>query len=309
MGITREQALECCSSDDLIGIGMEADAVRRQLHPEGVVSYVVDRAVCYVAPGLEAKIAEAVDLGASGLVLRGGEPVDLVPLEQLLTTIRRQAPKLWLHGLSATEIVTLAARAYVTSEEALRRLQTAGLGSLAGDDAGILDDAVQTTGRCSASEWLAVHRAAHGLGMPSTAAMLFGAGETMEHRINHLEVLRDLQQQTGGFTAFIPTAFQPAVANVPGFEEATAVEYLKMLAVSRMVLDEIPNVQADWATQGLKVLQMTLRFGANDVGPVMPGEALTTPDGTTEEDLRRVIRGAGFRPVRRDTVYRTMFLD
>jgi cyclic dehypoxanthinyl futalosine synthase len=142
------------------------------------------------------------------------------------------------------------------------------------------------------------------MGMRTTAAMTFGAGESFEQRLNHLEVVRQLQEETGGFTAFAPVSFQPRKAGVSGFEEATAVEYMKTLAISRMVLDNVENVQADLETQGLKVLQMGLRFGANDVGSVL----LDGSDDTTEEDLRRVIRGAGFKPVQRDTLYRTMFL-
>ncbi|WP_263383724.1 dehypoxanthine futalosine cyclase [Granulicella arctica] len=307
MGITRQQALDASRSDDLIGIGMEADAVRRRLHPEGVVSYVIDRTLCCTAEDLDGKVKEAVDLNVTGLNLHGDLPT-LAAWESLLATLRTRQPALWRHGLSATQIVALAFQENLTLRDALVRLQTAGLQSLTGADAGILDEAVATGTRCTPVEWLAVHREAHRLGMPSTAAMLFGAGETVEHRINHLEALNDLQQETNGFIAFIPVAFQPAAAGIRGFEEATAVEYLRTLSIARIVLDTIPNLQADWATQGLKVLQMAIRFGANDVGSTMPTETILTPDRTTEEDLRRVIREASLKPVQRDTVYRTMFL-
>ncbi|NYF81381.1 radical SAM protein [Granulicella arctica] len=312
MGISREQALDCFSSDDLIGIGMEADAVRRELHPESVVSYVVDRAICHTTPGFETRIEEAVALGATGIVLRGSvQPgMTIASFEKMLAGIHNQFPSLWLHGLSATEVVAIAVQSGLTVRETLVRLRSAGLGSISGSDAGILDDAVQTAEkRCSASEWLELHRTAHGIGIRTTASMLFGAGETMEHRVHHLTALRQLQEETGGFTAFVPAAFQPVAAGMRGFEEATAVEYLKTLAISRMVLDNLSHIQADWSAQGLKVLQMALRFGANDVGSVMPGESIVAADGTTGEDLRRVIRGAGFRPVERDTLYRTMFLN
>ena len=310
MGITRHQALDACQSDDLIGIGMEADAVRRALHPENVVTYVIDRIICLTAEPFANKLVEAVERNATGVTLRELEPgTTLDALEGLLAGIHTRFPALWVHGLSATEICSLALASGVSLHDVLRRLQAAGLQSLSGDDAGILDEAVLTTTRgCTPHQWLETHRTAHQLGIPSTAAMLFGSGETMDHRINHLEALGKLQDETGGFTAFLPTAFQPAAAAIPGFEEATAVEYLRTLAISRVVLDTIPNVQADWAKQGLKVLQMAIRFGANDVGSTMPTETLTTPDGTTEEDLRRVIRGANLKPVQRDTVYRTMYL-
>jgi len=306
MGITREQALDYCNSDDLIGIGMAANAVRRQLHPENVVTYTIDRTLALNDPQIDRKIEEALDMGATALILRADPSLSLASIEQSLAALRTHYPALTLHGLSATTIVALGGNIADT----LARLQAAGLASLSGHDAAILDDAVQSpTPRCSVADWLAAHRAAHALGIPTTAAMHFGAGETHEHRIAHLEALNHLQQETGGFTSFIPTVFQPAASGLRGFEEATAVEYLKTLSIARLVLDTIPNLQADWPTQGLKTLQMALRFGANDVGTTLPGDTIKSPDGTTEEDLRRVIRGAGLRPAQRDTTYRTLFLN
>ena len=300
MGITRQQALDCFRSDDLIGIGMEADAVRRSLHPENVVSYVVDRQFCVTARDFEARLDEASNAGATGLTLRGTLP-NLNEWETLLISLRARFPSLWLHGLTATTLKGIAATADLALGETLLRLHAAGLQSLAGDDAGMLP--CNEAGRCSMQDWLDTHRTAHRIGLPSTATMRFGAGETAEARMTHLEALDRLQQETGGFLSFRPIA-----APLPNFEEATAVEYLTTLAISRMVLDSIPNIEADWSAQGLKVLQMALRFGANDVGTTLPGEAMLTPAGTTEEDLRRVIRGAGFRPVERDPAFRTCFL-
>jgi cyclic dehypoxanthinyl futalosine synthase len=151
--------------------------------------------------------------------------------------------------------------------------------------------------------------------MRTTATMMFGVGETVEQRINHFEVVRRLQEETGGFTAFIPWSFQPhnTALGGRGWDEATSVEYLKVLAISRLYLDNIENVQASWVTQGLKVLELGLHFGGNDVGSVMLEEnvvkAAGTSNCTTEEELRRIIRDAGFKPVQRDTLYRTMFLN
>jgi len=312
MGISREQALDCFNSDDLIGIGMEADAVRRALHPEGVASYAIDRKIDGAAPfgAICDQIRETVERGGAGVTLGSATaPEQTIDwYERLLAGVREQFPAVWLHGLSASEILTAAQASGLTVRDTLLRLRDAGLGSIAGDDAGILDDAVQQEGvrvKWSVSGWVEVHREAHGLGMRTTAAMTFGTGESFEQRLNHLDVVRQLQEETGGFTAFTPVSFQPRKAGVSGFEEATAVEYLKTLAISRMVLDNIENLQADVETQGLKVLQMALRFGGNDVGSV----PLSGTDDTTEEDLRRVIRGAGFKPVQRDTLYRTMFLN
>ena len=151
--------------------------------------------------------------------------------------------------------------------------------------------------------------------MRTTATMMFGVGETFEHRVNHFEQVRRLQEETGGFTAFIPWSFQPANTALGGrkWEEATSVEYLKVLAISRLYLDNVENVQSSWVTQGLKVLQMGLRFGGNDVGSVMLEENVVRAAGvtncTTEEELRRIIRDAGFRPAQRDTLYRQYFLN
>ena len=200
----------------------------------------------------------------------------------------------------------------------IARLRDAGLDSIPGGGAEILDDEVRhriARLKCSTEDWVSVHRTAHQLGMRTTATMMFGVGETFDQRINHFEVVRRLQEETGGFTAFIPWSFQPGNTALGGrgWEEATSVEYLKVLAIARLYLDNIENVQASWVTQGLKVLELGLHFGGNDVGSVMLEEnvvkAAGTSNCTTEEELRRIIRDAGFKPVQRDTLYRTMFLN
>ena len=292
---------------------MEADAVRRGLHPEGVVSYAIDRKIDCAAASFEEicrQIRETVEMGGTGVTLHGAAAPErkIDWFERLFAGVREQFPAVWLHCLSASEILTIAEGSGLSVRDTILRLRDSGLDSIPGDDAGVLDDAVQqegARGKWSVPGWVEVHREAHDLGIRTTAAMRFGVGETFEQRLNHLEVVRRLQEETGGFTAFTPVSFQPRKAGVSGFEEATAVEYLKTLAVSRMVLNNVENVQCDLETQGLKVLQMGLRFGGNDVGSVLPGGT----DDTTEEDLRRVIRGAGFKPVQRDTLYRTMFLN
>jgi cyclic dehypoxanthinyl futalosine synthase len=319
MGIGFDEALDYFKSDDLIGIGMAADAVRRRLHPESAVSYVIEGRVSLDGPFeiLCEKIGETVDRGGTGLVLQGegGTAMEIGAAEGLLRKIRERFPALWLHGLCASEILAMAEGAGLPVRDVIVRLQDAGLNSLAGDDAEILDDAVQHSRarlRCSAEDWVKVHREAHGLGMRTTATMMFGGGETIEHRVRHLEVVRRLQEETGGFAAFTPFAFQPkgSAATIEGWEEATGVEYLKTLAISRIYLENIENVQSNLETQGLKVLQMGLRFGGNDVGSVPesgPKSAGARP--IAEEDLRRVIRDAGFRPVQRDTLFRMVYLN
>jgi cyclic dehypoxanthinyl futalosine synthase len=313
MGITRQQALDCFTSDDLIGIGMEADALRRTLHPEGVVSYTIDRSLDCSTPDLDAAYAsvrKSIDMGATGLLVQAGtqQPATLAHFETLFTGIKQRFPGIRLHGLSATQILALASAAQLPLRDTIARLQAAGLDSI-DSNALILNDEIRSRvapTKCSTTDWLAVHRTAHQLGVSSTATMIFGVGETVAGRVAHLELLRSLQEETGGFTSFTPLAYTAGDLNIP---EPTAVEYLTTLAVSRLYLDNIPNLQGSWATQGLKVLQMGLRFGGNDVGSVLLEERFGKPGGATEEELRRIIREAGFKPVQRDTLYRTMFLN
>lgn len=326
MEISRKDALDCFASDDLIGIGMEADAVRRQLHPEGVVSYTIDGRINYAEPATGAdferipdcisdRISAIFAMGGTGVTLQGKVTPELTIawFDGLFRRIKERFPAVWLHSLSASEILAIAEHSGLTVHDTVSRLRDAGLDSIPGDDAGILDDAVQHQGarmKWKTEDWIAVHRTAHRLGMQTTATMMFGGGETFEHRVNHLEAVRRLQQETGGFTSFTPSSFAPqnsAQSSAQnGFEEATAVEYLKTLAISRMYLNNVENVQSNLETQGLKVLQVGLRFGGNDVGSVLLAEGA---NAATEEQLRQVIRDAGFKPVQRDTLYRTMFLN
>jgi len=348
MLLTREQALDHFQSPDLIGLGFEADAVRRRLHPEGVVTYIIDRNINYTnfcteycnfcafyrpLKGPKAKegyilefekiyekIAETLEMGGTGVLMQGGIHPDLKIdwFEGLFTGIKRRFPRIWLHCLSASEVLAIAEYSNLSLRDTIARLRDAGLDSIPGGGAEILDDDVRfriARLKCRTEDWVSVHRTAHQLGMRTTATMMFGVGETFEQRINHFEVVRRLQEETGGFTAFIPWSFQPGNTALGGrgWDEATSVEYLKVLAISRLYLDNIENVQASWVTQGLKVLELGLHFGGNDVGSVMLEEnvvkAAGTSNCTTEEELRRIIRDAGFKPVQRDTLYRTMFLN
>ena len=340
MGISREQALDCFASDDLIGIGMEADAIRRQLHPEGVVSYLMDRTIDLSgfapqevgndpAVGIVKQRAEldrmyedirqSIAMGGTGVHLQAGTPPELTMqwTEALLSSLKREFPQIWVHGLSASVIMPMATSSGLSLHDTLMRLRDAGLDSIASDDAGLLNDALRdpaAAAPCSTQDWIRVHRTAHGLGMRTTATMLFGMGETSGQRVDHLEMVRGLQEETGGFSAFIPLGFQPQGPTKTNriAEEPTSVESLKTMAISRMYLDNIDNVQSSWETQGLKVLQMGLRFGGNDVGSVMlqtsGAKGASIRQRTTEEELRRLIRDAGFKPVQRDASYRTMFL-
>ncbi len=343
--MTRQQALEMFADDDLIGIGMEADAVRRRLHPEGVVTYIIDRNINYTNVCTEyctfcafyralgdpeayvltretilRKVEETIELGGTGVLMQGGlhPELDIEWYEKLLTAIKQRFPSIWLHCFSAPEIQNIASVSGLTIRDTIIRLRDAGLGSIPGGGAEILDDEVRhriSRRKCSTEEWIEVHRVAHSLGMRTTATMMFGCGETIEQRMNHLDVVRQLQEETGGFTAFIPWTFQPentALGKVVR-QEATAVEYLKTLAISRIYLENIPNLQSSWVTQGLKTCQIGLRFGANDVGSTMIEENVVAAAGArnraSEEELRRLIRTAGFLPKQRDTLYRMLLLD
>jgi cyclic dehypoxanthinyl futalosine synthase len=342
--MTKQQAIDAFHSDDLIGIGIEADAVRRKFHPEGIATYIIDRNINHTNLCTEycsfcafyrpmghtegyvlakevifQKIQETIDLGGTGVLMQGGVNPDLKIeyFEDLFRSIKSRF-SIHLHCLSAPEILTIAEVSGLTIRDTIARLRDAGLDSIPGAGAEVLDDEVRrriARLKCNTAEWIDVHRTAHALGLRTTATMMFGCGETIEHRVNHLETLRRLQEETGGFTAFIPWPFQPEHTSLGKRirEETTAVEFLKTLAISRIYLDNFVNVQTSWVTQGLKVCQLGLRFGGNDVGSVMLEENVVRQAGAShqasEEDLRRMIRDAGFVPKQRDTLYRTYFLN
>jgi cyclic dehypoxanthinyl futalosine synthase len=339
-----QEAIELLRDPDFIGIGMAADTVRRRLHPEGIVSYIIDRNINYTnfcteycsfcafyrpmghAEGyilpketIFEKIQETLDLGGTGILMQGGLHPDLKIewYEDLLRSIKQRF-RIHLHCFSAPEITNIADVSGLSLHDTIARLRDSGLDSIPGGGAEILDDAVRhriSRLKCSTEEWVAVHRTAHALGMRTTATMMFGCGETLEQRVNHLELVRQIQEDTEGFTAFIPWTFQRENTSLGRFikEEATAVEYLKTLAISRLYLENILNVQSSWVTQGLKTCQLGLRFGGNDVGSIMIEENVVSAAGAhhraSEEELRRIIRDAGFVPKQRDTLYRTYFLN
>jgi cyclic dehypoxanthinyl futalosine synthase len=266
------------------------------------------------------KIQETIDLGGTGILMQGGLHPDLTIdwYEDLLRKIKAKFPDIWCHCFSAPEIVNIAKVSGLSLYDTLSRLRDAGLDSLPGGGAEILDDEVRhriSRLKSSVSDWVDVHRTAHAVGLRSTATMMFGTGETIEQRMNHFDIVRQIQEDTGGFTAFIPWSFQRENTSLGRFvkQEATAVEYLKMLALSRLYLENILNIQSSWVTPGLKTCQIGLRFGGNDVGSIMIEENVVSAAGThnraTEEELRRLIRDAGFIPKQRDTLYRTYFLN
>jgi len=342
--MTRAEAIDLFRSDDLVGLGMAADQVRRKLHPEGVVSYIIDRNINYTnfcteycsfcafyrPPGHEEgyvhsqevifeKIRETISLGGTGILMQGGLHPDLKIewYEDLLRGIKQRFD-IWCHCFSAPEIVNIAEVSGLSLYDTLARLRDSGLDSVPGGGAEILDDDVRrriSRLKCSTQEWVDVHRTCHELGIRTTATMMFGTGETIEQRMNHFDLVRRIQEDTGGFTAFIPWAYQRENTSLGNFvkQEATAVEYLKMLALSRLYLENILNIQSSWVTPGLKTCQLGLRFGGNDVGSIMIEENVVSAAGAhhraSEEELRRLIRDAGFIPKQRDTLYRTYYLN
>jgi len=344
MRLNELQAIEILESDDLISIGMEADSARRKFHPEPVATYIIDRNInhtnfcteycsfcAFYRPmgheegyvlskeAIGQKIQETIDVGGTGVLMQGGVNPDLKIeyFEDLFSWIKKNY-QIHLHCLSAPEILTVAEVSNLTIADTIKRMRDAGLDSIPGAGAEVLDDEVRrdiARLKCNTAEWIDVHRTAHKLGVRTTATMMFGCGETYQHRVNHLETLRQMQDETGGFTAFIPWPFQPdnTALGRRVKQEVTAVEFLKTLALCRLYLDNFVNIQTSWVTQGLKVCQMGLRFGGNDVGSVMLEENVVRQAGAshsaTEEDLRRMIRGAGFVPKQRDTLYDTMFLN
>ena len=345
MSLTNPQAVDMLRSDDLLGIAFEADALRSRLHPGNIITYQIDRNInytnfcteycsfCafyrpmespegYVQPleSIFQKIDETLALGGTGVLMQGGLHRDL-KLEyytNLLSSIKKRYPRLHLHCFSAPEILNLAEISGLTVRDTIKSLMDAGLDSIPGAGAEILDDSVRfriARLKCRTEEWLDVHRTAHRLGLRTTATMMFGVGESLEHRVNHFERVRRLQEETGGFTAFIPWFFQRENTSLGHFvkQEVTAIDYLKTLAVSRLYLDNIVNVQASWLTPGHKICQIALRFGANDVGSILIEENVVRAAGckntSNEETLRRIIADAGFRPLKRDTLYHTYFLN
>jgi cyclic dehypoxanthinyl futalosine synthase len=316
-------------------LGQLAHQARLRKHPEAVVTYVVDRNINYSnicvcgcrfcaffrAPGqdggyllsraeLAQKIEETLALGGTQILLQGGHHPDLrlSYYEELLQFVKSRFP-IHIHAFSPPEIVHFSCLEGCDTATVIARLRAAGLDSIPGGGAEILVDAVRrqvSPNKCSATEWLAVMEEAHRQGLRTTATMMFGHEEEPHQRLQHLFALRDLQDCTGGFTAFIPWAFQPDNTAIRR-PAATAVAYLRLLAVARIVLDNFDNLQASWVTMGPRVAQLALHFGANDFGSTMIEENVVAAAGVhfrlSIEEIRRIITAAGFRPQQRSMAY------
>jgi cyclic dehypoxanthinyl futalosine synthase len=252
------------------------------------------------------------------VLLQGGLHPDLQIgyYENLLRSLKSRYPQVHLHCFSAPEILCIAEVSELSVRETIQRLMDAGLQSIPGGGAEILDDEIRAKIarlKCTSDDWVEVHRVAHSLGLRTTATMMFGCGEALSHRVNHFERIRQIQEETGGFTAFIPWIFAPEnTAWGKKVQETTAVDYLKTLAVSRLYLDNVDHIQSSWLTPGIKVCQIGLQFGADDVGSILIEENVVFAAGvkrrTNEEELRRIITDAGFLPAQRDTLYRSYAL-
>ncbi len=337
--ITNPEAVALLQSGDLLALGKRADETRRRFHPDNVVSYIIDRNINYTnictsgclfcafyrtaksAEGyvlpyeeIKKKIGETKELDGIQILMQGGlHPAwKIGDYENLLRRIKADFD-IHLHAFSPPEIRHIAELSGLSVEETIGRLKGAGLDSIPGGGAEILVDRVRnqlSPNKCSAAEWLEVMRTAHKLGLKTTATMMFGHIETLEERVEHMAKIRELQDETGGFTAFIPWPFQPG--NTPlekkGVQKKIgALDYIRTLAVSRIFLDNIPNIQASWVTQGGKVAQMALYFGANDMGSTMIEENVVKAAGVSfrlgEKDIRRLVIDAGFIPRRRAQDY------
>ncbi len=337
--LSADDCTELLESHDFVRIGLAADEVRKRWHTNNVVTYIIDRninytnvcnVVCtfcafYRRPGkpdtyvrtldeIRQKIDETLSLGGTGVLMQGGLHPDfgIEWYEELLRTLHAEYPALQLHCFSPPEIHNIHLISGLDYETVLARLKEAGLYSLPGGGAEILDDEVRkrVSTKCTTQEWLDVMRAVHKVGLRSTATMMFGIGDGVVHRVRHLQHIRDLQDETGGFTAFIPWTFQRENTALGRRikDEPTGIDYLKMLAVSRLFLDNIENFQSSWLTQGLRLGQVALRFGANDMGSIMIEENVVSAAGAhnfaDEKMLRYLIREAGFEPQQRDILYR-----
>ena len=335
--LERADAIQLLESDSLASIGKAANAVTTKLHPEQYRTYNIDRninytnicsAVCdfcafYRGPKdpegyvldrniLLKKIEETVAIGGDQILLQGGMHPTL-PLEwyeELLRDIKLQYPEVNVHGFSPPEIFHLTKVTKLPLLEILERLAVAGLGSLPGGGGEILVDRVRaamTRGKVMTDDWLDVHRKWHSLGGRSTATMMFGHIESLAERIEHLDRLRELQDETGGFTAFICWSFQPDNTEMSHIPPSGAFEYLKTQAVARLYLDNIPNIQSSWVTQGRDIGQLALLFGANDMGSLTLEENVVSAAGTvhhlTLEQMRSAISELGWEPRRRNVFY------
>ncbi len=322
----------------LHALGEAADTVRRRRYPDNIATYIIDRNINYTnvcvtackfcafyrAPKHEEgwthsdeeilrRCGEAVELGATQIMFQGGHSPDLGIewYERIFAAIKREYPSLVLHSLGGSEVVHISRTSGLDFETVIRRLNAAGLDSFAGAGAEILVKRPRTAIaplKESGETWLEVMETAHRLGVESTATFMMGTGETNAERIEHLRMIRDVQDRTGGFRSFIPWTYQPENNHLRGRTQATSLEYLRMIATARLFFDNVNHLQGSWLTTGKDIGQLTLHFGADDLGSVMLEENVVSSAGarhrSNRTELIELIRGAGRIPAQRDTLYR-----
>jgi cyclic dehypoxanthinyl futalosine synthase len=336
--MTTEECGTLLESNDFVRIGLAADEIRMRKNPSDTVTYIIDRNINYTnvcnvvctfcafyrrqgkpdtyVHSIEEickRIDETIELGGTGVLMQGGLHPDfnIEWYENLLSTLHAKYPGFQLHCFSPPEIHNIHLISGLDYETIMQRLKDAGLNSMPGGGGEILDDEVRkrVSTKCTTQEWLDVMRAVHKVGLISTGTMMFGIGDKVEHRVRHLQRIRDVQDETGGFTAFIPWTFQRENTALGRkiTEEPTGIDYLKMLSVSRLFLDNVQHIQSSWLTQGLRLGQAALRFGADDMGSIMIEENVVSAAGANthanEKELRYQIREAGFKPQQRDILY------
>ncbi len=334
--LSPERAQTLYAETDVFTLGRMAHAMRMRMHKDNVVTYIVDRNINYTnacecgckfcafykAPGdahrfvlsfaeLGDKVRETIALGGYQILLQGGmnPELEFAHYIDMLKYLKRDFPSVAIHGFSPPEVQYFVKKSGLPLKEVIEQLTAAGLDSIPGGGAEILVDRVRTAvspNKCNTDDWLAVMEEAHDQGLRTTATMMFGHAETLEERIEHLDRIREVQDRTGGFTAFIPWTFQPGNTALEG-KEASSSEYLKFLALSRLYLDNIENIQASWVTQGPMIGQLALFWGANDFGSTMIEENVVAAAGVhfrlPENTLRNLVTSAGFTPKRRNMDY------
>lgn len=341
MRLSTLQALDLLRREDLLILGKEALKKKRELHPNKVTTFVVDRNInytniCWVGckfcafatkkgsdngyilsfDEIGKKIEELIEIGGTQILFQGGVHPELKIeyYEELIGWIAKNYPSITIHGFSAVEIDYIAKVSDISIKETLERLHEKGLASMPGAGAEMLSDRVReviSPKKLSASRWIEIHRTAHKIGMNTTATMMFGSIEDERDIIEHFDRLRELQDETGGFRAFILWSFQPDNTRLkeefPEIQKATANRYLKLLALSRLYLDNFKNIQSSWVTQGSHIGQLALLFGANDLGSTMMEENVVAAAGAAnrmnKDEMIKLIKDIGETPAKRDTAY------
>ena len=332
--ISFDEAVNLYKNGDILELGAMSDNIRKCLHPENTVSFVIDRNINYtnictckckfcafyrnksdsdayvISKELLAdKIKETISLGGSQILLQGGLHPDFkIDFYEDMLRFMKTFP-VWLHAFSPPEIAHIASQSNLSVKETILRLMAAGLDSIPGGGAEILDDEARfavSPNKINSAKWLSVMEEAHGLGMKTTATMMFRKDDSAEKIVGHFDKIRTLQDKTGGFTAFIPWPFQPGNSELND-EKVTPIEYLRVLALARIYLDNVPNIQVSWVTQGDKIAQMGLFFGGNDFGSVMIEENVVAAAGANfrlkTEEIVHIIKSAGFIPAVRNMEY------